>query len=135
MGLFDRFKGTPSIEMTPSLAFVAAFIYMMAADGVIEDEEINHLTATLGSLPNSGQLFDLAVQYVKKNSVETFIKEAAPVLSYPQKLSILINILDSALSDGDAATDEQELFNKFLQGFGIPEETLQSVFDVLILKN
>jgi len=143
MGLFDMFSGDNE-EMTPHFAFATSLIYMMSADGVIANEEIGQLLAVLGGEESGGtigvgannkQLLDRAIKYSQKTSLDTFISEAAPVLNDAQKMCILTNILDSSLSDGEAAPEEQALFNKFLQAFDISEERFQPFFDVLLLKN
>ncbi len=48
MGLFDMFK-SETLKLTPKLALAVALVYMMAADGQIEAEEIGHLQSILGS--------------------------------------------------------------------------------------
>jgi hypothetical protein len=78
---------------------------------------------------------DRAFKYYQKTKVDTFLSEATPVLTDAQKMCMLTNLLDSSLSDGTAAPEEQELFNKFLQAFGISEERFKPFFDVIALKN
>lgn len=143
MGLFDMFKGD-SQEMTPHFAFAVSLIYMISADGKIENEEVGQLLAVLGGQESGGtigvgannkQLLDRAVKYVQKNSPDAFLAEAAPLLTDAQKMCILTNILDSSLADGEAAPVEQVLFNKFLQKFDIAESRFEPFFQVLILKN
>jgi len=144
MGLFDMFSGDSGEEMTPHLAFAISLIYMMSADGRIENEEIGQLLAVLGGEEQGGsigvgmnnrQLLDRAVRYTQKNSFDGFLEEAAPILTDGQKMCILTNILDSSLSDGDAAEQEQEVFALFLQAFDISEERFRPFFEVLALKN
>ncbi len=143
MGLFDMFKGD-SEEMTPHFAFATSLIYMIGADGRVEHEEVGQLLAVLGGEESGGtigvgannrQLLDRAFRYQQKTSVDTFLSEVAPVLTDAQKMCILTNLLDSSLSDGSAAPQEQEMFNKFLQAFGISDERFKPFFDVIALKN
>ncbi|HIE02490.1 MAG TPA: TerB family tellurite resistance protein [Thiotrichaceae bacterium] len=143
MGLFDMFKGD-SEEMNPHFAFTTSLIYMIGADGKVEHEEVGQLLAVLGGEESGGaigvgannqQLLDRAFKYYQKNPIETFFSEAVPMLTDAQKMCILTNILDSSLSDGNAAPEEQELFNKFLQAFEISDARFQPFFDVIALKN
>ncbi len=143
MGLFDMFSGD-SEEITPHFVFATSLIYMIGADGKIENEEVGQLLAVLGGEESGGtigvgannrKLLERASRYQQKNSVEHFLTEASPLLTDAQKMCILTNILDSSLSDGDAAAIEQELFGKFLQAFEISEERFQPFFDVVALKN
>jgi uncharacterized tellurite resistance protein B-like protein len=131
MGLFDMFKGdTPA--MTPKLAFASGLIYMMAADGQIEEEEIGQLISVIGGDRN---LLDTAIKYVRKNPVDTYFQQAAPLLSEPQKICILVNLCDSLLADGNAAPQEQALFGRFLAAFAVSEESFRPYFEVIAKKN
>ncbi len=143
MGLFDMFKGDAE-EVTPHFAFATSLIYMIGADGKIEPEEVGQLLAVLGGEDSSGtigvgaqnqKLLDRAFRYQQNNSPDTFLAEVTPILTDAQKMCILANILDSSLSDGTAAPEEQVLFNQFLQAFGISEERFKPFFDVMVLKN
>ena len=143
MGLFDMFKGD-SEEMTPHSAFATSLIYMIGADGKVEHEEVGQLLSVLGGEESGGtigvgannqQLLDRAFRYYQKNSIDTFLAEVTPLLTDAQKMCVLTNMLDSSLSDGEAAPEEQVLFNKFLQAFEISEERFKPFFDVIALKN
>ncbi len=143
MGLFDMFKGD-SEEMNPHLAFATALVYMIGADGKVEHEEVGQLLSVLGGEESGGvigvgannkQLLDRAFKYYQKVPVDQFLAEATPLLSDAQKMCILTNLIDSSLSDGQAAPSEQELFNKFLQAFDISEERFKPFFEVIVLKN
>lgn len=144
MGLFDMFSGDSGAEMTPYLAFATSLIYMMSADGHIENEEVGQLLSvlggdnqggTIGVGANNRKLLDRALKYTQSHTPEQFFTEATPLLTDAQKMCILTNILDSSLSDGAAAVQEQELFGKFLQAFDISEQRFQPFFEVIALKN
>lgn len=145
MGLFDMFKSDAGTEMTPHLAFVVALIYMIAADGKIQNEEIGQLLAVLGGEKGSDGVIGVGAQnekllrsaqrYVESHPVDQFIQEASPLLTDAQKMCILTNLCDSLLSDGTADPTEQKMFYNFLQGFQVPEERFQPFFEVIMLKN
>lgn len=132
MGLFDVFKGDSAQAMTPKLAFAASLIYMMSSDGQIEEQEIGQLVSAIGG---DRPTLDNALKYVRKNRVEAFLPQAAPILSEPQKLCILSNLCDSLLADGSAAPAEQMLFNQFMSAFGVSEERFRPCFEVIAMKN
>jgi len=143
MGLFDMFK-EDNQEMTPHFAFAASLIYMIGSDGTVAPEEVGQLLSVLGGEDSGGvigvgannqQLLDRAFKYYKKTQVDTFLSEITPILTDAQKMCMLTNLLDSSLSDGTAAPEEQELFNQFLQAFDISEERFKPFFDVIALKN
>lgn len=145
MGLFDMFKSDAGDKMSPHLAFATSLLYMMSADGEIDHEEIGHLLSVLGGQDQGGgtigvgaqnqALLDNAVKYRKKNSVDTFLQEATPLLSDAQKMCILVNLIDSSLADGQPEPEEQALFGKFMQAFGISETRFRPFFEVIVLKN
>ncbi|MFM2056311.1 MAG: hypothetical protein RLY71_696 [Pseudomonadota bacterium] len=145
MGLFDMFKSDAGDKMSPHLAFATSLLYMMSADGEIDHEEIGHLLSVLGGQDQGGgtigvgaqnqALLDNAVKYRKKNSIDTFLQEAAPLLSDAQKMCILVNLIDSSLADGQPEPEEQALFGKFMQAFGIAETRFRPFFEVIVLKN
>ncbi|MDF2960484.1 MAG: Tellurite resistance protein TerB [Paenibacillus sp.] len=145
MGLFDMFKGDKSTEgMTPHFAFATSLLYMMQSDGEMDHEEVGQLLSVLGGEENNGvigvgannrALLDRALKYIRSNSIEKFLSEAAPILTDAQKICILINLVDSSLADGQPEKEEQELFGKFLNGFGITEDRFTPFFEVIMLKN
>lgn len=147
MGLFDIFKGDKTKNdngMEPHFAFATSLLYMMGADGEYDNEELGQLLAVLGGKnkggtiyigDNNDDLMEKAIKYVRKNSLDAFLAEAAPVLSDAQKMCILVNLIDSSLSDGDAEREEQEMFGKFLSAFNISEERFKPFFEVIVLKN
>ena len=145
MGLFDMFKSDSGDKMTPHLAFATSLIYMMSADGEIDHEEIGHLLSVLGGQDQGNgtvgvgaqnqALLDNAVKYRRKNPIDTFLQEAAPLLSDAQKMCILTNLIDSSLVDGQPEPEEQALFGKFLQAFGVSEARFRPFFEVIVLKN
>ena len=145
MGLFDMFKSDSGDKMTPHLAFATSLIYMMSADGEIDHEEIGHLLSVLGGEEQGNgtvgvgaqnqALLDNAVKYRRKNPIDTFLQEAAPLLSDAQKMCILVNLIDSSLVDDQPEPEEQALFGKFLQAFGVSEARFRPFFEVIVLKN
>ena len=61
---------------------------------------------------NNDDLLEKAIKYVRKNSLDTFLQEAT--ISYRcTKMCILVNLIDSSLSDGEAEREEQVMFGKF----------------------
>lgn len=145
MGLFDLFKSDSGDKMTPHLAFATSLLYMMSADGEIDNEEVGHLLSVIGgqddgsgSIGVGGQardLLDSALKYRRNNSIDTFLQAATPLLSDAQKMCILVNLIDSSLVDGQPEPEEQQLFGKFLNAFGISEERFRPFFEVIMLKN
>lgn len=144
MGLFSMFKGDSGDTMTPHKAFAVALLYCMSSDGEMDNEEVGHLLMVLGGEESGGtigvgaqnrKLLDSAMRYVKTHSIDQFLEEATPVLTKGQRLCILMNIVDSAMADGDAEPEEQAIFDKMQAAFGITDEEFKPFFQALILKN
>ncbi len=144
MGLFDMFKGDSGEQMTPHLALAIALLYMISADGEIDNEEVGQLLSVLGGESsgnsigvgaNNRQLLEKAQRYARSNNVDKFLADAAPILTDAQKLCILTNLIDSSLADGQPEPEEQVLFDKILRGFGIDEHRFKPFFEVIALKN
>ena len=144
MGLFDLYRSDSGDQMTPHLAFATSLIYMMGADGKIDNEEVGQLLTVLGGEEKNGaigvgannqKLLDSAVRYVRANPVDKFLSEAAPLLSDAQRICVLLNLLDSSLSNGQAEPEEQVMFDKFMKAFEVTEERFRPFFQVLVLKH
>jgi hypothetical protein len=89
---------------------------------------------TIGVGAQNQALLDSAMKYRRKNSLDTFLTEAAPLLTDAQKMCIMVNLIDSSLADGQPEREEQEMFAKFLKAFGITEERFRPFFEVIMLK-
>jgi uncharacterized tellurite resistance protein B-like protein len=131
MGLFDMFK-TEAPQLSPRLALATGLLFMMAADGQIEQEEIGQLQSVVGG---DEQLIQAAIKYLRAVPYEQFLVDANALLNPQQKLCVLINMADSLLSDGRAAASEQTAFNKALTGFGMTEDGFKPYFETLAVKN
>jgi uncharacterized tellurite resistance protein B-like protein len=133
--MFGLFKNqTPTLEMNPRNALVVSLVYCMAADGEMDPEEIAHLFSVLG--PNATREgLDRCVRYARSTPADAFLAEVAPRLSHPQKLCILLNMIDSAMADDEAEPGEQALFQKFANAFNVSEAELEPHFRTLVAKN
>jgi uncharacterized tellurite resistance protein B-like protein len=131
MGIFDVFKGkTP--DLTPKIAFAVSLLFMTSADGAIEQEEFGVL---LSNLHGDEKLLDAAMAYGRNTNFEVFLDASAALLNVSQKHCILLNLADSLLADGRAAPQEQALFDRFLQGWGVSIEDFQPHLNVIVKKN
>ncbi|MBY0430043.1 MAG: TerB family tellurite resistance protein [Rhodospirillales bacterium] len=133
MGLFDMFKTAP-MELTPRRAMAISLIYCMGSDGEIDPEEIGHLISVLGR-DTTREMLDQAVKYARGTPPETFLAEVTPKLDQPQRLCILLNMIDSAMADGEAEPGEQKLIARFQEAFGFDDATIEPYFRALVAKN
>ncbi|NBX54328.1 MAG: TerB family tellurite resistance protein [Betaproteobacteria bacterium] len=131
MGLFDVFKSEP-LKLSPKLALAVGVLYMMAADGEIESEEIGQLQSVVGG---DQDLISSALKYLRSVKYEQFLADAAALLNERQKLCLLINMADSLLSDGRAEQSEQQAFGHALSAFGVTEDAFKGYLETLAIKN
>ena len=133
MGLFDKFSS--NVELTPAIALATSMIYMMASDGELAPEEENYLVVTLYAVGNPEELIKKAIKYSKNQDLEAFQKEANEVLSDEQKTTLLANLIDLLLADGEASEEEEELFFSFVESFGMTTDDVQPFIDAISVKN
>lgn len=134
MGLFDMFKGGAPLDITPRRALVVSLIYCMGSDGEIDPEEVGHLVSVLGRNATREEL-DRCFKYARSTPADAFVTEAAPKLSQEQRLCILLNMIDSAMADGEAEPGERELIIRFQRAFGFDDAALEPHFRTLVAKN
>jgi len=133
--MFNLFKSqSASLDLTPRNCLIIALIYCMGADGEMDEEEIGHLVSVLGRDATRQQL-DAAVRYARATQPAQFLTDAAPRLRPEQKLCIVLNMIDSAMADGDAEQGEQQLVMQFAEAFGLTEAELTPHFRTLVAKN
>ena len=123
--------------MTPWLAFAISLIYCVAADRDVDAYEVGRLVSAFGGKVSPDvievgathrDLFHRAVQYVRTRKSDDFLTEATPILSEKQRLTILLNMVDSALADSRADPAERKLLEKFSEGVRHFRRALPSVF-------
>lgn len=132
--MFGMFKSQTSLEFTPRNCLAASLIYCMKADGEIDQEEVGHLMSVLGRNATRQQL-DAVLRYTRSTPPEQFLAEAAPGLRPDQRLCIILNMIDSAMSDGETEQGEQRLIMQFARSFGLTEAELTPHFRTLVAKN
>jgi uncharacterized tellurite resistance protein B-like protein len=133
--MFNLFKSqAPAFDLTPRNCLAASLIYCMGADGEMDQEEIGHLLSVLGPRATR-EMLDAALRYCRATPADQFAAAAAQKLRPEQKLCILLNMIDSAMSDGEAEPGEQQLVMGFVQSWGISQAELEPHFRSLTAKN
>jgi len=131
MGIFDKLSGK-SATLTPKSALVVSAITVIAADGVIDEAEINDLAKIVRG---DRKTVDTAMQVMKANPFPGVIDLVASTLDDKQKLATLTILCDLAMSDGVLAGEEKKILQMYMDKFGIPESKLAPVIDMFALKN
>ncbi|MEH3147843.1 MAG: TerB family tellurite resistance protein [Methylobacterium frigidaeris] len=132
--MFNMFKSQNALDLTPRNCLAVSLIYCIGADGELDPEEITHLMSVLGRNATRQQ-FEAAVRYTRSTQPAQFLAEAAPRLRPEQKLCIVLNMIDSAMADGEAEPAEQQLVMQFAQAFALSEADLTPHFRTLVAKN
>lgn len=132
--MFNMFKSQASLDLTPRNCLAVSLLYCMASDGEIDPEEIGHLMSVLGRNATRQQL-DAVLRYTRSTQPAQFLGEAAAKLRPEQKLCIVLNMIDSAMSDGEAEPGEERLIMQFAQAFELSENELTPHFRTLVAKN
>jgi len=131
MGLFDRLAGKPA-ELTSKSALVLSAITIIAADGVIEESEINDLAKIVRGDKKS---IDVAMQVLKANQFPGVIDLVAQKLDEKQKIATLAILCDLAMADGVLAGEEKTVLQMYMDKFKISEETMKPIIEAIAIKN
>ncbi|MFA4878296.1 MAG: tellurite resistance TerB family protein [Methanoregula sp.] len=131
MGIFDKLTGK-SATLTPKSALVLSAITVIAADGVIDEAEINDLAKIVRGDKKS---IDTAMQVMKANGFPAVIDMVAAVLDEKQKLATLAILCDIAMADGILAAEEKKILQMYMEKFGVSEATLKPIIEVIATKN
>ena len=131
---FDSGDAQPDepIELTPFLSLAVALLYMLMADGEIDDHESSQLQAVIGG---NQDVLELAFEYVETIALDQFLKDAPAVLSNEDKLCILCNLCDCLLADGVCEQVEDALFQKICISFGYSAKSFTTYYSAISLKN
>ena len=131
MGIFDKLSGK-SATLTPKSALVVSAITMIAADGVIDEAEINDLAKIVRG---DRKTVDTAMQVMKANPFPGVIDLVANTLDEKQKIATLTILCDLAMSDGVLAGEEKKILQMYMEKFGVSESKLAPIIDTIALKN
>ncbi len=121
----------PAPPLHPRLALVTAIIYISAADGHLDDDEITYIL----KFAQTRQNLQAALDYTRRCQFEQFLQAAAQCLSPPQRMCTLLNCADMAMGDGYLHPVEQQRLNQMAQWFQIPDAHLQPYVQTLMMKN
>jgi uncharacterized tellurite resistance protein B-like protein len=131
MGIFDKLTGKTA-TLTPKSALVLTAITVIAADGVIDEAELNDLSKIVRGDRKS---IEVAMEVLRANKFPAVIDLAAATLDEKQKLATLAILCDLAMADGILAGEEKAVLQLYMEKFGIPEAKLQPIIDVIAIKN
>jgi uncharacterized tellurite resistance protein B-like protein len=132
MGLFDKLKGSKTVELTPKSALALSAITLIAADGVIDEAELMDLAKIVRGDRNA---VNSALEVLRTTQFPETITMVANCLNEKQKITTLAILADLAMSDGILASEEQKILQQFMEKFGVSEAAMKPIIDVIGLKN
>jgi uncharacterized tellurite resistance protein B-like protein len=132
MGIFDRLTGSKPVTLTPKSALVLSAITVIAADGVIDEAELNDLAKIVRGDRTS---INTAMEVLKANKFPGVIDMVAAVLDEKQKIATLAILCDLAMSDGVLAGEEKAVLQMYMDKFGVAEATLKPIIEAIAVKN
>ena len=131
MGIFDKLTGKTA-TLTPKSALVLSAITIIAADGRIDEAELNDLAKIVRGDRKS---IDVAMEVLRVNKFPAVIDLVAAMLDEKQKLATLAILCDLAMADGVLAGEEKVVLQLYMDKFGIPEAKLQPIIEAIAIKN
>ena len=131
MGIFDKLTGKTA-TLTPKSALVLSAITIIAADGRIDEAELNDLAKIVRGDRKS---IDVAMEVLRVNKFPAVIDLVAAMLDEKQKLATLAILCDLAMADGVLAGEEKVVLQLYMDKFGIPESQLQPIIEAIAIKN
>lgn len=125
------------------LILARALAYVVDADSKTTLEEKAKMLTVLGKHVARGEitphqlkgLTDDAFNHAAMVPVERFIDDIVEGLTPAQKASLVINLYDTMLVDGQVATGERTVIDKFVGAFEMSRNTIRALREVLMLKN
>jgi uncharacterized tellurite resistance protein B-like protein len=125
------------------LVLARALAYVVDADSKTTLEEKAKMLTVMGKHVARGEitphqlkgLTDDAFNHAAMVPVERFIDDIVEGLTPAQKVSLVINLYDTMLVDGQVATGERTVIDKFVGAFEISRNTIRALREVLMLKN
>ncbi len=129
--------------MTALFALAVSLAFMIQADKKTSVQERAGWMTVFGQLVETGTLSkgqletmtQAAFSRAAGTELSEFLEQVTPMLSYSQKVSVLINLYDIMLTDGTIKEGERTMFRDFHQAFEINETTLRTIREFLTLKN
>ncbi len=134
MGLFNKLGGGKDFsQISPKSAMLMAAITMVAADGDIDDDELAIIHRLDGK--RATRDFDDALKAWKKLSIDECVNLSAEIMNLEQQTMTMANLIDIAMADGILDGSEEELLEKYVEAFSVPQSEIEKMVEVIGIKN
>ena len=144
MGLFDKvFGGSQPEKLNAQEAFTGVLFAAVAADGVINQEEMISVIAVINRMKlykgsNEKQMkaiLEKVTNILKKQGPSPIIAAAKETLTPEMKETAFAVAADLVLADGTVEEAEKKLLEELQQALEIPDALAIKISEVLVIKN
>lgn len=139
MGILDRLAGKrSSTEESEARAYVEGMILMIAADGVIEEDEIEDFLRNVYTKPQLNRVPPAEMNSMIRRSLHAITSEGADARiraiarmlpHQQQKIEAFKMCLSICASDGDVAPEELEILKKMQAEFDLSESQVEKLMN------
>ena len=119
-----------AIILTPPMVLASALMYLMLAEG-----EIGAADGVATSSEFVTPLLQSTKAYVHAVPFERFLQDAPGLLTVKERLSVLVNVCDGMISDGNIHEAEKKIFDQLTIAFGIKPQALETFLEAITAKN
>jgi uncharacterized tellurite resistance protein B-like protein len=140
MGLFDAFAGSSELNLTQQEAVMSILLLAVAADGDVEQSEINSLATSairmkLLARTNVTSLIESCSRHLRKHGVEKLTSAAMAKIDPSLRKGVYLHFLDILLADGNVSRREEELAMRMKMAFGLEDSFVRFGVEMLAEKN
>ena len=134
----------PTTAGNPGLVMLAqSLAYVIEADNRASVEEKAKMITVLAKHVARGELTQDQMRELTANafkhagdiSLDMFLGTIVPRATPAQKLSLVVNLYDAMLVDGQVAEGERRIIDKFIAAFDLDRQTIRAVRELMLLKN
>lgn len=139
MGILDKLMGNRgSQETSEQRGYIEAMMMMIAADGVIEDDEVHDFLKNVYGKPKLSGLSEndlmsmvkRSLKAIESEGVDARLKAIGQMLpAMEQKVEAMRLSLSICASDGDVAPEELEILRKMQAQFDISESQMEKLLN------
>ena len=145
MSFFGKLFGgsDETVTLNPQESFVAIMLSVIAADGVITDEEASDFYSIINKAKlmqsvderKYKELINKLLRILKKDGPEKLIELGLPNLPIEVHQGTFAYACDLVFADGSAAKEEQDILDKIKTGLNIDDALAYKVAEVVMIKN
>ena len=134
MGLLDKLGKISETKLSSQGALLLAAMTMIGIDGDIDDDEVAIIQRMDRGNPTNNDWND-AKKVWQKKSITECVDIVTDSLNKEERVTALANLIDIAMADGVLDGDEKILLEKYIEKFDIDSSIVESIVDVIAIKN